>query len=79
VVLVDTTVWVDYLRGRDTFETKWLDDQLDRRRLGLTDLILAEVLQGVRPEIDAMIVGQKLTTFEMFGSLDAATVIQAAK
>ena len=49
MVIVDTTVWVDYFRGRDTYETKWLDDQLDIRRIGLTNLILAEVLQGVSP------------------------------
>jgi predicted nucleic acid-binding protein len=79
MVIVDTTVWVDYFRGRDTYETKWLDDQLDVRRMGLTDLILAEVLQGIRPEIDAFTAGKTLTTFEVFNASDDATVIEAAK
>jgi predicted nucleic acid-binding protein len=79
MVIVDTTVWVDYFRDRDTYETKWLNDQLDVRRMGLTNLILGEVLQGVRPEVDAMLVGQTLTKFEMFHASDDATVIEAAK
>jgi len=79
MVIVDTTVWVDYFRGRDTYETKWLDDQLEIRRMGLTSLILAEVLEGVRPEIDAFTAGKTLTTFEVFHASDDATVIEAAK
>jgi predicted nucleic acid-binding protein len=79
MVIVDTTVWVDYFRGRDTYETQWLDDQLDIRRMGLTNLILAEVLQGIRPEIDAFTTGQTLTKFEVFHASDDAMVIEAAK
>jgi predicted nucleic acid-binding protein len=48
VVIIDTTVWIDYLRGTESPETKWLDGELQRQRLGLTDLILCEVLQGIR-------------------------------
>ena len=50
VVIVDTTVWVDYFRGIRNPETDWLDTELDRQRLGLTDIILCEVLQGVRDD-----------------------------
>ena len=48
MIIVDTTVWVDYLRGTRTPHTDWLDAQLPRERLGLTDLILCEVLQGIK-------------------------------
>jgi predicted nucleic acid-binding protein len=48
MVIVDTSVWIEYLRGTDHPETEWLDRELDRRPLGLTDLILCEVLQGTR-------------------------------
>jgi hypothetical protein len=40
VVIVDTTPWVDYFRGVRNAETDWLDTELDRQRLGLTDVIL---------------------------------------
>jgi predicted nucleic acid-binding protein len=48
MVIVDTTVWIDYFRCVDNPETNWLDKNLSLKRLGLTDLILCEVLQGIR-------------------------------
>lgn len=47
MVIVDTTVWIDYLKGSDNPETHWLAHALSRQRLGLSDLILCEVLQGI--------------------------------
>jgi hypothetical protein len=47
MVIIDTTVWIDYLRGAENPETRWLERELQRQRLGLTDLILCEVLQGI--------------------------------
>jgi predicted nucleic acid-binding protein len=47
MVIIDTTVWIDYLRGNDTPQTAWLEREAMRQRLGLTDLILCEVLQGI--------------------------------
>lgn len=48
MIIVDTSVWVDYLRGRDTAEARWLDRHVAIVTIGLTDLILCEILQGVR-------------------------------
>src|SRR5215472_7652034 len=48
MVIVDTTVWIDYLGGTTNPHTSWLNRELTRQRLGLTDLILCEVLQGIR-------------------------------
>ena len=39
VVIVDSTVWVDYFNGQQTPDTDWLELQLDRQRLGLTTII----------------------------------------
>ncbi len=47
MVIVDTTVWVDYLRGTVNPQTDWLDRQMSQQRIGLTDLIFCEVLQGM--------------------------------
>jgi len=48
MVVVDATVWIDFLRGNDNPETAWLERELQRQRAGLTDLIRCGVLQGVR-------------------------------
>jgi predicted nucleic acid-binding protein len=66
VVIVDTTVWVDYLRGTRNPETDWLDREAGRERLGLTDLILCEVLQGVRSDREFRRVRAELLKFELF-------------
>lgn len=73
-MIVDTTVWVDYLQGVKNSETIWLDAELDRQRLGLTDVILCEVLQGVRDEIVARDVERRLLKLEVFetGGVDLA-------
>src|SRR5574341_595122 len=79
MVIVDTTVWVDYLNGVTTPQTDWLDQELDRQRLGLTDLILSEVLQGVRDEREAAETRRELLKFEVFttGGVElAVTAVQ---
>jgi predicted nucleic acid-binding protein len=75
MVIVDTTVWVDYLRGTDTPQAAWLDREIERRRLGLTDLILCEVLQGVSDEQTALATRRELLKFEVFstGGVELAT------
>ena len=66
MVIVDTTVWIDYLQGAPNAETDWLDAELNRQRLGLTDIILCEVLQGVRDDVIAKQVETSLTKCEVF-------------
>ena len=74
MVIVDTTVWVDYFQGTSNPETEWLHTELDRQRLGLTDLILCEVLQGVRDEFVAKDIERQLLKLELFetGGVDLA-------
>src|ERR1700719_82119 len=66
MIIVDTTVWIDYLSGRDNSETDYLDRELSRQRLGLTDLILCETLQGLPDERSFTRVLQELRKFELF-------------
>lgn len=75
MVIVDTTVWVDYFRGIRSPETDWLDVELDRQRLGLTDIILCEVLQGVHDDSAAADVERRLRKLEVFetGGVELAT------
>lgn len=74
MVIVDTTVWIDYLQDIRNPETEWLEAELDRQRLGLTDVILCEVLQGVRDEAAATAVERQLLKLEVFqtGGVDLA-------
>lgn len=76
MAIVDTTVWIDYLGGITNGQTSWLDREMKRQRLGLTDLILSEVLQGVREDGAFTQVRQDLSKFQVFdtGGIDLAVV-----
>jgi predicted nucleic acid-binding protein len=79
VVIVDTTVWVDYFRGIRNPETDWLDAELDRQRLGLTDIILCEVLQGVHDDSAAADVERRLRKLEVFETGGVEFASEAAR
>jgi len=79
MVIVDTSVWIDFLAGRSNVETEWLARELVQQRMGLTDLILCEVLQGVRGERAFAEVQEQLLEFEVFDSGGAEVAVTAAR
>ena len=50
MILVDSSVWIDYFKGTITPQTETLDDLLGHEPLAIGDLILTEVLQGFGSE-----------------------------
>ncbi len=78
MIIVDTTVWIDYFGGRATRHVEYLDRELGRRRFGLLDLILCEVLQGVRDEPASERVVRDLRVFEILSSGGEEQVLAAA-
>lgn len=49
MLLVDSSVWIDFLAGRTSKAVKYFREQLEAREtFALTELIYLEVLQGVR-------------------------------
>lgn len=50
MILVDTSVWIDFFRNNPTVQAEWLDRNLGTEGLVVGDLILAEVLQGFRDD-----------------------------
>jgi hypothetical protein len=52
MIVVDTSVWIDYFNGNDTPEVDRLDSLLGLVPLAIGDLILTEVLQGFRYDRD---------------------------
>lgn len=71
MILVDSSVWVDYFNGRYTRETDHLDALLGAQPIAIGDLILAEVLQGFRSDADyasAKTLLQSLTVYDLLGT-----------
>ena len=53
MIVVDTSVWIDYFNGVVTRETALLDALLGVEPIVIGDLVFAEVLQGFGAEGDA--------------------------
>jgi predicted nucleic acid-binding protein len=78
LVIVDASVWIDYLKGITTTQTEWLDSHLGEQRLGLTDISLCEVLQGVRPH-EATRIRDYLLSFEVLPTGGTGLALDAAE
>jgi predicted nucleic acid-binding protein len=79
MTIVDTTVWIDYLAGTTNPQTEWLDRELPQKRLGLTDLILCEVLQGIQGDSDFARVRSELSRFKIFATEGEDLAVASAK
>lgn len=79
MILVDSSVWIDYLRGIDTRQTDRLHALLGVEPLAVGDLVLTEVLQGTTSEKDFK------SVLRLPGSLDVISLggqdvaVQAAR
>jgi hypothetical protein len=70
MIMVDSSVWIDYFTGLASKQTDTLDDTLGQEPVAVGDLILTEVLQGFRRDKDyetARTLFDDLTVFEMLG------------
>src|SRR5271165_4993842 len=79
MTIVDTTVWIDYLRGTVNPHTEWLDRQLGHQALGLTDLILCEVLQGIQGKLEFDHTRHELSKFQLFSTAGEELAVASAK
>lgn len=62
MILVDSSVWIDYFRGEATVQTDRLDALLGSEPVAIGDLILAEVLQGFASDRDFNLARRLLTS-----------------
>jgi len=64
VIVVDTSVWIDFLGGRRTRQALRCAELIEKGDpIALTDVILTEVLQGLRSEDEAQLVERHLRAF----------------
>jgi predicted nucleic acid-binding protein len=79
VIVVDSSVWIDFLRGTPTPQADRLDSLLGAVPLAIGDLILAEVLQGCRSDKEFNQVRRLLSSLSVvnLGGVDLA--VEAAR
>lgn len=78
MILVDSSVWIDYFRGADSPQTDYLDRLLGVEPVGIGDLMLLEVLQGTRSEPERRTVRQLLDALDCFNLLGRDMALRAA-
>ena len=64
MIVVDSSVWINFFNGRVSEKTDLLDRLLGQERIIIGDLILTEVLQGFRKENDFLTAKSLLDTLE---------------
>ena len=79
MIVVDTSVWIDYFNGVASPHTDLLDQLLSRERLVIGDIILTEVLQGFRHDTDFRQAQALLDTLEFRPMLGREIALLSAK
>ncbi len=78
MIVVDSSVWIDHLNDHVTPEVRRLRALVGREAILVGDLILLEVLQGMRNERDAALVERALRRFDVAPMLDPDLASRAA-
>jgi predicted nucleic acid-binding protein len=79
MILVDTSVWIDYFKGVETQESNLLDIALINDEVAISDLILLEILQGFRSDNDYETAKAHLLALNQFRMLSPDIALKAAE
>ena len=79
MIVVDSSVWIDFFLGVTTPQTERLDVLLGSEPLAVGDLILAEVLQGFGSEKDFNKARRLLTALDVIALGGEGIALQAAR
>jgi len=79
MLVVDSTVWIDYFNGVENPQTNYLHAAVERIPIVVGDLMLAEVLQGFQQDADFEKARQALGKFLQASLVGPDQAIQSAR
>ena len=79
MIVADTSVWIDYFKGKVSPATDFLDSQLDTGLVVIGDLILLEILQGFKADKDYSLAKEVLLLLQQKEFLDCDLALIAAE
>ena len=79
MLLVDSSVWIDFFNGRKSKQTDYLDRILGKDLILVGDIILAEVLQGFRSDYDFEAAKNALSKFPQQTMLGHEIALKSAQ
>lgn len=78
MIVVDSSVWIDYFTGTDNKQTNTLENILGLKPVAIGDLILTEVLQGFRYDKDYKSARKLFEDVPIFDMLGAEMALKSA-
>ncbi len=79
MLIADSSVWIDFLRGAETPQTERLFAVLGEGAIGIGDIMLCEVLQGIKANKQFEQVRQQLTQLDVLPVISPEIAVQAAR
>lgn len=79
MIVVDSSVWINQLRGNDTPGTRTLKRLPNPASIVVGDLVLLEVLQGARSEAEAVRLERQLRQFEVCRMMSPDSAVEFAR
>ncbi len=79
MIVVDTSVWINYFNGKSTWQTEFLDKLLKEVPIIIGDLILTEVLQGFRSDKNYEIAKNNLSILPFKQMVGYKVALQSAQ
>ena len=79
MIVVDSSVWIDYFNGKKTPQTDWLDSALGNTPIIMGDLILTEVLQGFQNNKEFKVAKDILLGMPFMSMVGQAIALQSAE
>jgi predicted nucleic acid-binding protein len=79
VIVVDSSVWIDYFNGTNSAEVERLDQTIGVDLIVVGDVVLAEVLQGFRSDADFAAARSALEAFDIVPMLGYDLAIRTAE
>ena len=79
MIIVDSSVWIDYFNGKKTRQTDWLDSALGSTPVIMGDLILTEVLQGFQNNKEFKVAKELLLGMPFMPMMDRAIALKSAE
>jgi len=79
-MIVDTSVWIDFFKGNDTRQQRLLSQLIeDEEDIAITEIILTEILQGIKADRDYKKIKALLLDFPVYKARGTGTYLQAAR
>lgn len=79
MILVDTSVWIDFFNDKNTAEVQALDNALGTEAVAIGDLIALEILQGFKHDKDYKAAKEMLESLTIYDLLGGRAVYECAE